>query len=50
MSKYWVINWELKSFWVTDDINDINEGCSYRYENDDDLIQDIQDIIREIKK
>lgn len=50
MCRYLVIDWELKSIWITDDINDVNDGGSYRYKNDEEMIKDIKDIIKEIKK
>ena len=45
--KYLLINWEDKTVWQTDDLEDINQGYSVKAVDTDDLINEVDDIIEE---
>ena len=43
--RYMVVDWELQSIWITDDLTEVNEGGSCRYGDIVDLIRDVQRIL-----
>ena len=45
MCRYLVIDWELQSVWITNNLEEIDEGGSCRYEDKVDMIKGVQSIL-----
>ena len=45
--KYLLINWEDKTVWQTDDLEDINQGYSVKAVDLADLEDNIQELVKE---
>lgn len=45
MSRYLVVDWELQSVWITNNLEEVNEGGSCRYGDKVDMIRGVQSIL-----
>lgn len=45
--KYLLINWEDKTVWQTEDLDDINQGYSVKAVDLDDLENEIEQLLKE---
>ena len=45
MCRYLVIDWKLQSIWITNNLEEINEGGSCRYGDKVDMIRGVQSIL-----
>lgn len=45
--KYLLINWEDKTVWQTDDLDDINQGYSVKAVDIDDLENEVENLVKE---
>lgn len=45
--KYLLVNWEDKTVWQTDDLEDINQGYSVKAIDWDDLENEIEGLVKE---
>lgn len=45
MSRYLVIDWKLQSVWITNNLEEIDEGGSCRYGDKVDMIRGVQSIL-----
>lgn len=45
MCRYLVIDWKLQSVWITNNLEEIDEGGSCRYEDAIDMIRGVQSVL-----
>lgn len=45
MCRYLVIDWKLQSVWITNNLEEIDEGGSCRYGDKVDMIRGVQSIL-----
>ena len=45
MSRYLVIDWELQSVWLVNNLSEIDENGSRRYEDVSDMIKGVQSVL-----
>jgi hypothetical protein len=45
MSRYLVIDWELQSVWAVNNLSEIDENDSRRYEDVSDMIKGVQSVL-----
>ena len=45
MSRYLVIDWKLQSVWITNNLEEIDEGGSCRYGDKVDMIRGVQSVL-----